>query len=38
VREFARRPRGKIFGFLFDRFGERIFDKYAREVVENIES
>ena len=29
VREFARRPRGKIFGFLFDRFGERIFDTNA---------
>jgi len=38
AREFARRPRGRIFGFLFGRFGGRIFDKYAREVVQNIEA
>jgi hypothetical protein len=36
-REFARSPRGKIFGSLFGRFGSRIFDKYGREVVQNIE-
>jgi hypothetical protein len=36
-REFVRRPRGRIFGFLFARFGARLFAKYAREVVENIE-
>ena len=38
VREFVRKPRGRIFGFAFGRFGERIFTKYAREVLENIEN
>ena len=37
AREFARRPRGRFFGFLFGRLGSRIFDKYARDVLENIE-
>jgi hypothetical protein len=37
VREFSRRPRGRIFGLAFSRLGERIFNKYARDVLENIE-
>jgi len=37
LREFAKRPRGRIFGFAFSRFGRRIFDKYAREVLSNME-
>ena len=37
VREFSRRPRGRIFGLAFSRLGERIFSKYARDVLENIE-
>jgi hypothetical protein len=37
AREFARRPRGRLFGFAFDRFGQRLFDKYGREILENLE-
>jgi len=37
VREFTPKLIGKIFGFAYRRFGERNFDKYAREVLTNIE-
>ena len=37
-REFARRPRGRFFGLLFARLGSRIFNKYARDVLGNIEN
>ncbi len=37
AREFRPSPRGRFFGFLFARLGDRIFDKYARDVLENIE-
>ena len=38
VREFRSGPRGRIFGTLFRLFGKRIFTRYARQVVRNIES
>ena len=38
VREFRSGPRGWIFGTLFRLFGKRIFTRYARQVVRNIES
>jgi hypothetical protein len=38
VREFRSGPRGRIFGMLFRLFGKRIFTRYARQVVRNIES
>jgi len=37
VRGFNRTPRGRFFGFIFPRFGERIFAKYAREIIDNLE-
>jgi hypothetical protein len=37
IREFKSGPRGTIFGFLFGRIGERVFGKYARDVLENLE-
>jgi hypothetical protein len=38
VREFRSGLRGRIFGTLFRLFGNRIFTRYARQVVDNIES
>jgi hypothetical protein len=38
VREFRSGLRGRIFGTLFRLFGNRIFTRYARQVVRNIES
>jgi hypothetical protein len=38
VREFRSGPRGRIFGTLFRLFGKRIFTRYARQIVGNIES
>jgi hypothetical protein len=37
AREFRSGPRGGFFGFLFGKIGERIFNKYARDVIENLE-
>lgn len=37
VREFRRNARGRIFGTAFGLFGQRIFDKYGREVLANLE-
>jgi hypothetical protein len=37
IREFKSGPRGAFFGFLFGRIGERIFGKYARDVLKNLE-
>ena len=36
-REFRRNPRGILFGTVFRAFGKPIFNKYAREIVANIE-
>ena len=36
-RQFRRNARGILFGSAFRVFGKRIFDKYAREIVANIE-
>jgi hypothetical protein len=38
VREFRSGSRGRIFGMLFRRFGKRIFTRYARQIVWNMES
>jgi hypothetical protein len=37
AREFTSGPRGSFFGFLFGRIGGRIFNKYARDVLVNLE-
>jgi hypothetical protein len=37
VREFKRSPRGRIFGTLFGLIGNRLFQKYGRDVVKNLE-
>jgi hypothetical protein len=37
IREFRRSPKGRFFNFVFSRFGQRLFDKYGTEVVENLE-
>jgi len=37
VREFRRGPRGRIFGTAFGLFGNRIFDKYGRDILRNLE-
>jgi hypothetical protein len=37
AREFRSGPRGRIFGTAFRLFGNRIFDKYGREILENLE-
>jgi len=37
IREFKSGPRGSFFGFLFGRIGERLFGKYARDVLGNLE-
>jgi hypothetical protein len=37
AREFTSGPRGSFFGFLFGKIGDRMFNKYARDVVENLE-
>ncbi|HEY1356123.1 MAG TPA: SRPBCC family protein [Solirubrobacterales bacterium] len=38
IRDFKRSPRGRIFGVLFGLIGDRIFNKYGREVLENLEN
>jgi hypothetical protein len=37
AREFQRGPRGRLFGALFARIGDRVFDKYTRDTLGNIE-
>ena len=37
IREFRSGPRGAFFGFLFARVGQRLFGKYARDVLANLE-
>jgi len=37
IREFQHSPRGRIFGTLFGRIGQRVFDKYGREILKNLE-
>jgi hypothetical protein len=37
VRGFNKRPKGRFFGFIFPRFGDRLFGKYAREIIASIE-
>jgi polyketide cyclase/dehydrase/lipid transport protein len=37
VREFRGNARGRIFGTAFRLFGNRIFNKYGRDIVENLE-
>ena len=37
AREFQRGPRGRLFGTLFRLLGQPIFNKYGREVIENLE-
>jgi hypothetical protein len=37
IREFRPTARGRIFGIAFRLIGKRIFNKYGREIVENLE-
>jgi hypothetical protein len=37
VREFRGSARGRIFGTAFRLFGKRIFDKYGRDILANLE-
>jgi hypothetical protein len=37
IREFKRSPKGRLFSFVFNRFGQRLFDKYGNELVESLE-
>ena len=37
IREFRGNGRGRIFGTAFRLLGNRIFNKYARDVLENLE-
>lgn len=37
VREFRRGARGRIFGTAFRMLGNRIFDKYGRDILANLE-
>jgi len=37
VREFRRGPKARFFGWAFRHFGDRLFEKYARQTMENIE-
>jgi hypothetical protein len=37
VREFQRSPRARFWGTLFALVGKRIFGKYARDVLKNLE-
>jgi len=36
-REFRRNARGRIFGTAFRLLGNRIFDKYGRDIIKNLE-
>jgi hypothetical protein len=37
IREFKPNARGRIFGTAFRLIGNRIFNKYGRDIVENLE-
>jgi hypothetical protein len=37
IREFRRNARGRIFGTAFRLMGQRIFNKYGRDIVQNLE-
>jgi hypothetical protein len=37
IREFRPGPRGAFFNFLFGRVGDRLFGKYAKDVLANLE-
>jgi len=37
AREFRRSPKGRLFNFVFKRFGQGLFTKYAGEILSNIE-
>ena len=37
IREFRRNARGRIFGTAFRLLGNRIFNKYGRDIVTNLE-
>lgn len=37
IRAFKRTPKGLFFNFVFNRFGQKLFDKYGKEIVENLE-
>jgi hypothetical protein len=37
IRGFNRRPKGRFFGWIFPRFGEKLLAKYAREIIDNLE-
>ena len=37
IREFQRNARGRIFGAAFRLLGNRIFNKYGRDIVRNLE-
>jgi len=37
IREFRRNARGRIFGTAFRLIGNRIFNKYGRDILENLE-
>jgi hypothetical protein len=37
LREFRRGPKGRLFGTVFRHFGDRLFAKYARQTLDNIE-
>jgi hypothetical protein len=36
-RNFKRTPKGRFMNFVFKRAGNRLFGKYAREIIENLE-
>jgi hypothetical protein len=36
-RKFRRTPKGRFLNFVFKRAGNRLFGKYAREIIENLE-
>jgi hypothetical protein len=38
TRRFNRRPTGRLLGFIFPRFGKRLFAKYAGQIVGAIEN
>jgi hypothetical protein len=37
IREFRRDARGRVFGTAFRRLGNRIFNKYGRDILRNLE-
>jgi hypothetical protein len=38
AREFRRTVKGRFFAMMFRRAGQRLFTKYAREILDNIEN